>query len=63
MFHQNAENSGLEGPQEYKCAMCDYTTSKNDTISKHKIGEHGILNKNYEKKALLQCEECKFSFS
>ena len=23
-FHQNAEHFGLEGPQEFKCALCDY---------------------------------------
>ena len=28
-FHQNAEHSGLEGPQDFKCALCDYTASKN----------------------------------
>ena len=49
MFHQNAEHSGLEGPQEFKCALCDYTASKNDIISKHKIREHGIPYKNNEK--------------
>ena len=36
-FHQNAEHSGLEGPQEFKNALCDYTTSKKDTLSKHII--------------------------
>ena len=24
-FHQNAENLGLEGPQKFKRALCDYT--------------------------------------
>ena len=24
-FHTRAEHSGLEGPQEFKCALCDYT--------------------------------------
>ena len=32
-FHQNAEHSGLEGPQEFKCALCDYTASKKYTLS------------------------------
>ena len=27
-FNQNAEHSGLEGPQEFKCALCDYTESE-----------------------------------
>ena len=27
-FHKNAEHSRLEGPQEFKCALCDYTPSK-----------------------------------
>ena len=54
-FHQNAEHSGLDGPQEFKCALCD-------TLSKHRIRVHGIFNKINEK-ALLQCEECKFSFN
>jgi hypothetical protein len=49
MFHQNAVHSGLEGPQGFKCGLCDYTASKNYTISKHRIGEHGILNKINEK--------------
>ena len=60
MFHQNAEHSGLEGPQEFKCALCDYTASKNDTISKHKIGEHGILNKNNEKKHCYSVKSASF---
>ena len=61
-FRQNTEHSGLEGPQEFKCALCDYTASKHDTLSKHRIREHGILNKTDEK-ALLHCEECKFLFT
>ena len=63
-FHQNAEHSGLDDPQEFKCALCDYAASKNDTLSKHRIRKHGIFNKINEK-ALLQCEQCeerKFSF-
>ena len=28
MFHQNAEHSGLEGPQKFKCALWDYTALK-----------------------------------
>ena len=36
-FLQNAKHSGLKGPQEFKCALCDYTASKNDTLSKHRI--------------------------
>ena len=35
---------------------------KNYTLSKHRIRMHGIFNKINEK-ALLQCEECKFSFT
>ena len=27
-FHQNAEHSGLEGPPDFKCALCDHTYSK-----------------------------------
>ena len=27
-FHQDVEYSGLEGPQDFKCALCDYTDSK-----------------------------------
>ena len=42
-FHQNVEHSRLQGPKELKCALCDYTASKNDTLSKHRIREHGIL--------------------
>ena len=61
-FHQNAGYSGLEGPQEFKCALCDYTALKNDTLSQHRIREHGTLDKIHEK-ALLQCEECKFPFT
>ena len=61
-FINNAEQSGLEGPQEFKCALCDYTASKNDTLSKHRIRKHGIFNKSNEK-ALSQCEECKFSLT
>ena len=56
-FHQNAEHSGLEGPQQLKCALCGYTASKNDTLSKHIIREHGILYVINEK-TLLQCEKC-----
>ena len=42
-FHQNVEHSRLQGPQELKCALCDYTASKNYTLSKHRIREHDIL--------------------
>ena len=45
-FHQYAGYSGLEGPQEFKCAFCDYTASQNDTLSKHRIREHGLIEKN-----------------
>ena len=48
-FHQNAELSGLEGSQEFMCALCDYTASKNDTLSKHRIRNHGIFNNINEK--------------
>ena len=49
MFYQNAEHTGLEGLPEFKCALCDYTASKKYTLSKHRIKENGILNKNNEK--------------
>ena len=42
-FNQNAKYLGLEGPQEFKCALGDNTASKNYIISKHKIREHGNL--------------------
>ena len=42
-FHQNVEHSRLQGPEELKCALCDYTASKNYTLSKHRIREHSIL--------------------
>ena len=60
--HKNAKHSGLEGPKEFKCALCDYTASINYNFSKHRFSEHGFPNKINEK-ALLQCEECKFSFT
>ena len=44
-FHQNAEHLGLEGAQEFKCALCDYTASKNYILSKHRIRKHGTPNK------------------
>ena len=43
MFHQNVEHLRIQGPQELKWVLCDYTASKNDTLSKHRIREHGIL--------------------
>ena len=61
-FHQSDEHSGLDGPQEFKWALCDYIASTKYTLSKHRIREHGILNKINEK-AFLQCKECKFPFS
>ena len=33
MCHQNAEHSGLESPQEFNCALCDYTASKNTPLA------------------------------
>ena len=42
-FHQTVEHSRLQGPQELKCALCDYPASKNDTLSKHRSREHSIL--------------------
>ena len=27
-FHKNAEPSRMQGPQEFKCDLCDYTASK-----------------------------------
>ena len=42
-FCQNVEHSRLQGTQEFKCALCDYTASKNNTLSKHRIRDHGIL--------------------
>ena len=62
LMFQNPDHLGLEGPPEFKFALCDYTASKKYIVIKHRIREHGILNK-INKKALLQCEECKFSFA
>ena len=46
MFHKNAEQSGLEGPQEFECALCDSKAKqKNENISKHIIREPGIFTK------------------
>ena len=37
------KKKGLQGPEELKCALCDYTASKNYTLIKHRIRELGIL--------------------
>ena len=33
-FHQKAEHSGLKGPQEFKCALCDHIDRKHLGILK-----------------------------
>ena len=41
-FHQNTEHSRLEGPQEFKCALCDSTALK-ITPSVNTESESGIF--------------------
>ena len=59
-FHQNAEHSGLDGPQEFKCILCDYKASKNYILSKHRIRKHGIFNKINEKKQSYSVKSVSF---
>ena len=60
-FHKNAEPSRMEGTQEFKCYLCDYTASK-ITASVNTESESMVLFfYNIISKTLFYCEMCKFS--
>ena len=61
MFHTNSKHSRLEGPQEYKCALCDYTAyiKLHPYETQNEIAWFFVTN--VIGKIQLQCEECKFS--
>ena len=62
-FHQNAKHSGLEGPQEIKCALCDYTNSKMTPSVNTESESTFFLNKiNEEKKHCYSVKSLSFHF-
>ena len=61
-FHQNALHSELEGPQEFKCAFCDYTASKEYSFSKRIIREYGIIYMINEQRQCYSVKSATFHF-